>query len=128
MSLTDTVVSPAEAVSFLRFVATESDTTLTRDKPSMAGTLPHWGCRVQDWIPPAASGPGFVVRKPPPAVYPLEDYVCKGMLTELSASYCARRCMTAKEEGAGGPVAARQRGTPKSRIRRLTDFTGARGM
>jgi len=41
-SLTETTMTPAEAEAFLRFVATESGTTLNREHPTLAGTLPHW--------------------------------------------------------------------------------------
>jgi type IV secretion system protein VirB11 len=78
MSATDTTPTAPEAEAFLRFVATESDATLTRDHPTLAGTLPHWGARVQGWIPPAVSNPAFNIRKPPSLILRLEDYVEKG--------------------------------------------------
>src|SRR5688572_12775907 len=64
MSATDVIMSAADAEMFLRFVATESKTTLTRSKPSLAGTLPHWGARIQGLVPPVVTAPIFALRKP----------------------------------------------------------------
>jgi type IV secretion system protein TrbB len=81
MSRTDTMISYNEAEGFLRFVATESGATLTRDTPTLAGTLPHWGARVQGWIPPVVARPSFTIRKRPPVIYGLDDYVSKQVIT-----------------------------------------------
>jgi type IV secretion system protein TrbB len=81
MSRTDTTMSPTEAEAFLRFVATESGAILTRDNPTLAGTLPHWDARVQGWIPPAVSRPAFALRKPAPVIFSLDDYVAKQVIT-----------------------------------------------
>lgn len=91
MSVTDTVMSASEAEAFLRYVATESGATLTRDQPTLAGTLPHWGARVQGWMPPAVARPAFAIRKPSPVVFSLDDYVDKGVITpaQREALVCA---------------------------------------
>ena len=75
MAATDTILSPSEAESFLRFVAAESGATLTRDHPTLSGTLPHSHARVQGWMPPAVNRPAFALRKPPALIFSLDDYV-----------------------------------------------------
>jgi P-type conjugative transfer ATPase TrbB len=80
-SATTTVLDATEAVALLRYVATESGATLTRDTPTLAGTLPYWSARVQGWIPPVVSSPAFNIRKPSSVVFSLDDYVRKQILT-----------------------------------------------
>jgi P-type conjugative transfer ATPase TrbB len=102
MSCTDTAMTPAQAEAFLRFVATESGTTLTRDNPSLAGTLPHWGARVQGWMPPAVSSPTFTLRKPPAVIFSLDDYVEKGVITELQRDAVIQAVLDHKNILVGG--------------------------
>lgn len=102
MSCTDTAMTPAQAEAFLRFVATESGTTLTRDNPSLAGTLPHWGARVQGWMPPAVSSPTFTLRKPPAIIWSLDDYVEKRVITELQRDALIQAVLDRKNILVGG--------------------------
>lgn len=102
MSVTETVMTPSEAEAFLRYVATESGTTLTRDTPTLAGTLPHWGARVQGWMPPAVSRPAFVIRKPSPRVFSLAEYVEKGVITPAQEQALTRAVLGRKNILVGG--------------------------
>lgn len=102
MSLTETVMTPQEAESFLRFVATESDATLTRDNPTLAGTLPHWDARVQGWMPPAVTKPAFAIRKPAPVVFSLDDYVDRQVLTPGQRDALIRAVLERKNILIGG--------------------------
>jgi type IV secretion system protein VirB11 len=102
MSCTDTIVPPAQAEAFLRFVATESGSTLTRDNPSLEGTLPHWRARVQGWMPPAVSSPTFTLRKPPPVIFSLDDYVEKRVITELQRDALIQAVLDRKNILVGG--------------------------
>jgi len=102
MSATDTTLTAPEAEALLRFVATESDATLTRDHPTLAGTLPHWGARVQGWIPPAVSNPAFNIRKPASLILRLEDYVEKGVITEAQRHALTRAVLQRKNILVGG--------------------------
>jgi P-type conjugative transfer ATPase TrbB len=102
MSLTDTVMTPQEAESFLRFVAAESEATLTRDNPTLAGTLPHWDARVQGWMPPAVAKPAFAIRKRSPVVFSLDDYVDKQVLTPEQRDALVRAVLDRKNILIGG--------------------------
>lgn len=102
MSLTDTVMTPSEAEAFLRFVATESDATLTRDNPTLAGTLPHWDARVQGWMPPAVTKPAFAIRKPSPVVFSLEDYETQQIITPGQRALLCRSVLERKNILIGG--------------------------
>ncbi len=102
MTVTDVVMTPAEAEAFLRFVATESRATLTADTPALAGTLPHWDARVQGFIPPVVSRPSFAIRKPAPVIYSLDDYVAKGVVTAEQRDALVRAVTDGKNILVGG--------------------------
>lgn len=100
--LTDTRLSPMEAETFLRYVATESKTTLTLEKPTCSGTLPYWGARVQGWIPPAVVCPAFNIRKRSPLILSLDDYLSKGVITEGQKQALVRAVLDRKNILVGG--------------------------
>lgn len=102
MQQTDTTVSPREAELLLRFVATESDATLTRDKPALAGTLPHWEARVQGLLPPIVRSPTFAIRKPSSLVFSLDDYVAKGVITDAQRDTLTRAVLDRQNILVGG--------------------------
>lgn len=102
MSATETTMSPTEAEAFLRFVATESGATLTRDNPTLAGTLPHWHARVQGWIPPTVSRPAFTLRKPAPVIFSLDDYVTKQVITTAQRDALVRAILDRQNILVGG--------------------------
>lgn len=102
MSATDTCLTPLEVDDFLRYVATESETTLTRNKPTLSGTLPHWDARVQGWIPPVVAAATFTVRKPSPIVRSLDEYVAKGVITEAQREALIRAVLERKNILVGG--------------------------
>jgi type IV secretion system protein VirB11 len=86
----------------LRFVATESTATVTRDNPTLAGTLPHWDARVQGWMPPAVTKPAFAIRKPSPVIFSLDDYVSKAVITEGQRDALTRAVLERKNILVGG--------------------------
>lgn len=102
MIRTETNLSPRDAELLLRYVATESDTTITRDKPAIAGTLPHWDARVQGLIPPIVPSPTFAIRKPSALVFSLDDYVSKGVITEPQKQALARAVIDRQNILVGG--------------------------
>lgn len=102
MVLTDTVMTPDDAEIFLRCVAAESNTTVTRSKPSIAGTLPLWGARVQGLIPPVVKSPIFALRKPAALVFSLGDYVDKGVITEAQKAALTRAVIDRRNILVGG--------------------------
>src|SRR5579871_497315 len=71
---------------FLNAVAASLNTTLSVATPRLEAELPitHFrGSRLQGFVPPAAAGPAFNIRKPPAIVYSLDDYCSAGMLTQM---------------------------------------------
>lgn len=83
-------VLPAHRIEmFLNAVAANVGATLTADNPRLEAELPldtFRGSRLQGFVPPAAGGPTFVVRKPPTVVYSLDEYVVAGVLTTNEAA------------------------------------------
>lgn len=101
-SRTATVMAPREVEALLRFVATESGTTLTAAQTSLAGTLPHWGARVQGWMPPTVLAPTFALRKPASVVFSLDDYVDKRVITPAQRDALTRAIVDRKNILVGG--------------------------
>ena len=102
MTATDTVLSASEAEGFLRFVAAESGATLTREHPTLSGTLPHWHARVQGWMPPAVARPAFALRKPSGLIISLDDYVERQVITGAQRDALTRAVLGRKNVLVGG--------------------------
>lgn len=68
----------------IRLVADFAGETVGRDDPRLSGVLPG-GERFQALMPPVASGPAFSIRKRPPVIWSLDDYVRDGVLSEAQA-------------------------------------------
>ena len=87
------VLAPARAEQFLNAVADLHGLTVSAERPALQAELPRElfrGARLQGFLAPMASGPCFVVRKPPATVYPLDDYVERGALSESGRAVLAR--------------------------------------
>jgi len=68
---------------FLNTVASSLGLTLDEARPEIQAELPRadfGGARLQGFVPPLASAPCFVVRKPPTVLYSLDSYVEAGLL------------------------------------------------
>lgn len=63
-------------------VASMLGTMISVDSPIISGELPLDGSRFEGLIPPVVSAPSFTIRKKALLVFTLEDYVCKGILSE----------------------------------------------
>lgn len=63
----------------IRLVAEHVGETVTRDDPRLAGVLPS-GERFQGFLPPVTAHPAFSIRKKPPVIWRLDDYVAQGIL------------------------------------------------
>ena len=77
-------LSGERAEQFLNAVADLHGLTLSRETPSLQAELPDIlfsGARLQGFLPPVTVGPCFVLRKPPVVLYPLDDYVRRGILS-----------------------------------------------
>lgn len=65
----------------IKLVADHVGETVAREHPRLAGVLPGSGERFQGLLPPVAVGPAFSIRKRPPVIWRLDDYVGQGILT-----------------------------------------------
>lgn len=68
----------------IRLVADYVGEPITRDDPRLAGILPS-GERFQGFLPPVCAQPAFSIRKRPPVIWGLSDYVASGVLTAAQA-------------------------------------------
>lgn len=66
---------------FLRCVASVVHAEWRDTSPSLHAALPSIGLRIQAERSPIAAGPMMTIRKHPQQVFPLEDFVAKGILT-----------------------------------------------
>lgn len=60
----------------IRLVAEHVGEPVTREDPRLSGVLPT-GERFQGFLPPVSSSPTFSIRKRPPVVWRLDDYVAQ---------------------------------------------------
>ena len=93
---TGLVISPAAAETVIRLIASHIDEPVGRGRPEVSGTLPETGERFQGVLPPLATRPIFTIRKRPPVVWSLEDYVRQGIMTAAQAGLL-RRAAAARE-------------------------------
>ena len=93
---TGLVISAAAAETVIRLIASHIDEPVGRARPEVAGTLPESGERFQGVLPPLAQRPIFTIRKRPPVVWGLEDYVGQGIMTAAQAGLL-RRAAGARE-------------------------------
>jgi len=75
-------MAPVAALSMLNTVASMLDVSITAENPILEAELPIDGSRLQGLIPPVVARPTFTIRKKAVAVFTLDDYVEKGILSE----------------------------------------------
>uniref|UniRef100_B0T9A4 P-type conjugative transfer ATPase TrbB n=1 Tax=Caulobacter sp. (strain K31) TaxID=366602 RepID=B0T9A4_CAUSK len=75
----------SDAERILRLVADHAGEVITRERPLVSATLPRSGERFQGVLPPVAAAPCFSIRKRPHAVFTLEDYVARSIMTSDQA-------------------------------------------
>lgn len=73
----------------IRLIADFVGEDVTRDDPRLSGVLPGTGERFQAVMPPVSLGPAFSIRKRPPVIWGLDDYVSQGVLSRTQAT-CLR--------------------------------------
>lgn len=73
----------------IRLVADHMGEPVTREDPRLSGVLPT-GERFQGFLPPVTAQPAFSIRKRPPVVWRLQDYVEQGVLTGDQAEQLRR--------------------------------------
>jgi type IV secretion system protein TrbB len=64
----------------IRLIADFVGEPVTRDDPRLSGVLPT-GERFQAFLPPVSPAPAFSIRKRPAAIYTLDDYVGRSVMT-----------------------------------------------
>lgn len=89
-------ISKGKAESVIRLVADYIGETVGTHNPDIAGTLMETGERFQGLVPPLVTAPSFVIRKRPPVIYYLSDYVSDGILTQ-SHAMTLRRAVEEKQ-------------------------------
>lgn len=68
----------------LNAVAASIGENLTPENPRLQAELPKpvfRGSRLQGFVSPVSAGPSFTIRKPPTAIYSLDDYVAHSVIT-----------------------------------------------
>jgi type IV secretion system protein VirB11 len=68
----------------IRLVADHVGEPVTREDPRVSGVLPS-GERFQGMLPPVTPAPAFCIRKRPPVIWGLDDYVDQAVLTVAQA-------------------------------------------
>ncbi|MCP4336054.1 MAG: P-type conjugative transfer ATPase TrbB [Gammaproteobacteria bacterium] len=82
----DPVMSVGDAERAIRLIASAMGMVVDSKQPSLAATLPRWGCRVQAMLPPIVSAPAFSMRKPASRVFTLAEYVDAQIITAAQAA------------------------------------------
>lgn len=93
--LTDTGerLSAADGERIVRLVAHHVGAEVHGGAPRVSAELPETGERFEGLLPPVVAAPAFAIRKPAVAVFTLDDYVAKGIMTSEHAS-ALRRAVT----------------------------------
>lgn len=79
-------IAPQDAEKLIYAVAKAAKEEVGRHRPALAAELESEAgdgtvvLRFQGFLPPVSRAPCFIVRKPPSAVYALEDYVAQGVM------------------------------------------------
>lgn len=68
---------PLNAEALIGTVADSLGVVATRETPIVEGEFPLDGSRFEGLLPPVVSGPAFTIRKKPPTIFTLDDYVRK---------------------------------------------------
>ncbi|MBC7168966.1 P-type conjugative transfer ATPase TrbB [Phenylobacterium sp.] len=69
----------------IRLIADHVGEPVTREEPRLSGVLPS-GERFQGFLPPVTAQPAFSIRKRPPVIWRLADYVEQGVLSASQAA------------------------------------------
>jgi type IV secretion system protein TrbB len=87
---TGELLSPADGERIIRLVAHHIGAEVHADRPRVSAELPETGERFEGLVPPVATAPTFAIRKPAVAVFTLQDYVAKGVMSEGQAALLAQ--------------------------------------
>jgi type IV secretion system protein VirB11 len=78
---TGEVVSAPDGERIVRLVAHHVGAEVHASNPRVSAELPETGERFEGLLPPVVTAPAFAIRKPAVAVFTLDDYVAKGIMT-----------------------------------------------
>jgi len=82
---TDVILPVSDREAAIRLIAHEAGETVGPDRPFLSAVLPGSAARVQAVLPPLVSAPILAIRKRPPRIFTLDDYVASGAATEAQA-------------------------------------------
>ena len=74
-------IGPADAERILRLVAHHVGVEVHAGSPRVSAELPGTGERFEGLVPPVVTAPCFAIRRPAVAVFTLNDYVARGILS-----------------------------------------------
>ncbi|MBK3665030.1 P-type conjugative transfer ATPase TrbB [Bradyrhizobium diazoefficiens] len=78
---TGEILSAADGERIVRLVAHHVGAEVHAGSPRVSAELPVTGERFEGLLPPVVAAPAFAIRKPAVAVFTLDDYVVKGIMT-----------------------------------------------
>lgn len=87
---TGATLTPADGERIIRLVAHHVGAEVHARAPRVSAELPETGERFEGLLPPVVTGPAFAIRKPAVAIFTLEDYVDRGIMSRLQAAALRR--------------------------------------
>jgi P-type conjugative transfer ATPase TrbB len=93
---TGEILSAPDGERIIRLVAHHVGGEVHAGAPRVSAELPETGERFEGLLPPVVAAPAFAIRKPAVAVFTLDDYVAKGIMTSVHAealrlAVCSRK-------------------------------------
>ena len=82
---TGETLSAADGERIVRLVAHHVGAEVHGGAPRVSAELPGTGERFEGLLPPVVAAPTFAIRKPAVAVFTLDDYVARGIMTSEQA-------------------------------------------
>ncbi|TFV35359.1 MULTISPECIES: P-type conjugative transfer ATPase TrbB [Bradyrhizobium] len=82
---TGETLSAADGERIVRLVAHHVRAEVHAGSPRVSAELPGTGERFEGLLPPVVAAPAFAIRKPAVAVFTLDDYVAKAIMTSAQA-------------------------------------------
>ncbi|MBR0911536.1 P-type conjugative transfer ATPase TrbB [Bradyrhizobium japonicum] len=82
---TGETLSAADGERIVRLVAHHVGAEVHAGSPRVSAELPETGERFEGLLPPVVTAPAFAIRKPAVAVFTLDDYVARGIMTSEQA-------------------------------------------
>lgn len=87
---TGAAMSPADGERIVRLVAHHVGAEVHAASPRVSAELPETGERFEGLLPPVVVAPAFAIRKPAVAVFTLEDYAARGIMSGPQAELLRR--------------------------------------